>query len=90
MTQQRFSEQSASELLTAERLPSSASEELLQEIGDNLMRATLHTAQEPIKHTHEDHLKLVLFEKDCKPTKQRGLHRHALEAPPPRVPVRPL
>ena len=48
MITRRLSEQSASELLTAKRRPSNASEELLQEIGDNLMRATF-------THQHSTH-----------------------------------
>ncbi len=48
MTQRRLSEQSASELLPAERRPSKTSEELPQEIGDNLMRATF-------THQHSAH-----------------------------------
>ena len=48
MTQRRLSEQSASELLPAKRRPSNASEELPQEIGDNLMRATF-------THQHSAH-----------------------------------
>ncbi len=49
-TQRRLSEQSASELLTAKRRPSNASEELPQEIGDNLIRATLHNSTHPVRH----------------------------------------